>query len=189
MANHAGTTPMNARKDALLAAAEFLVAVNRVVTSTAGAQVGTVGRLVAMPGAVNVIAGEVHLTLELRALDFTQVEAMFRDLAAEADRIAERSGTTFQINLATRQQPALTAQRIRDLTVEACGEFGLSPELIQSGAGHDAQAMSHLGPMGMIFVPSVGGISHSPQELTQPADIVNGANIHLHLRLKLDREC
>ena len=71
---------------------------------------------------------------------------------------------------------------------EACGEFCLSPELIQSGAGHDAQAMSRLGPMGMIFVPSVGGISHSPHELTKPADIVNGANIHLHLLLKLDRE-
>src|SRR5262249_47036982 len=75
MANHAGTTPMNARKDALLAAAEFIVAVHRVVTSTAGAQVGTVGRLVAIPGAVNVIAGEVHLALELRALDVIKVEA------------------------------------------------------------------------------------------------------------------
>jgi beta-ureidopropionase / N-carbamoyl-L-amino-acid hydrolase len=172
-----------------VSASEFVVAVNRVVTSTAGDQVGTVGRIVAIPGAVNVIAGEVNLTLELRDLDVTKVEAMFRDISAEADRIAASRGTTFQITIATRQQPAITAQRIRDLTTEACNDFGFSNQLIQSGAGHDAQAMSRLGPMGMIFIPSVAGISHSPREFSKPEDIVNGSNVHLHLLLKLDREC
>jgi acetylornithine deacetylase/succinyl-diaminopimelate desuccinylase-like protein len=72
--------------------------------------------------------------------------------------------------------------------VEACADFGLSNQLIQSGARNDAQAMSRLGPMGMIVTPSVGGISHSPHELSEPRDMVNGSNIHLHLLLKLDQE-
>lgn len=188
MANHAGTTPMNARKDALLSASEFVVAVNRVVTVTSGDQVGTVGRIIAKPGAVNVIAGEVNLTLELRDLDVAKVELMFDEISHEADRIAACRGTTFQFNVATRQQPAITTQRSRDLLLEVCEVFGFSHQFIQSGAGHDAQAMSRLGPMSMIFIPSVGGISHSPHELSKPDDIVNGSNVHLHLILKLDQE-
>lgn len=188
MANHAGTTPMNARKDALVSASEFIVAVNRVITTTAGDQVGTVGRIVANPGAVNVIAGEVNLTLEVRDLDVAKVETMIRAITAEANRIAASRGTTFQINIATRQQSAITTQRNRNLLAEACQAFGFSNQLIQSGAGHDAQAMSRLGPMAMIFIPSVGGISHSPREFSRPDDIVNGANVHLHLLLKLDQE-
>ena len=187
VANHAGTTPMSARKDALLAAAEFIVVVNRVVTALAGDQVGTVGRVVASPGAVNVIAGEANLILELRDLEVAKVDAMFKEICAGADQIAGRTGTTFQIDIATIQQPATTTQRIRDLTLEACSEFGLTTDLVQSGAGHDSQAMSRLGPMGMIFIPSVLGISHSPHEFSKPVDIVNGANVHLGLFLKLDR--
>jgi beta-ureidopropionase / N-carbamoyl-L-amino-acid hydrolase len=188
MANHAGTTPMNARKDAVLSASEFVVAVNRVVTSATGEQVGTVGRIVASPGVVNVVAGEVNLTLELRDLDVGKVEKMFDEISYEADLIAARRGTPFQFDLATRQQPAIISQRHRELLVEVCEAFSFSNQLIQSGAGHDAQAMSHLGPMAMIFIPSVGGISHSPREFSKPDDIVNGSNVHLHLLLKLDQE-
>src|SRR5262249_7428793 len=101
MAKYCRATPTNQREEALPAGARFVLAANRVVASTAGDQVGTVGRIVAIPGAVNVVAGEVNLTLELRDLDVTKVEAMFRDISAEADRIAERSGTAFQINIAT----------------------------------------------------------------------------------------
>lgn len=185
--NHAGTTPMNARKDALVAASEFIVAVNRVVTSHPGDQVGTVGKIIALPGAVNVIPGEVQLTLELRDLDAAKVQQLYQEITLASQQIETSRGVTFQFTIATQQQPAITSQLIREATAQICGDLGQSYQLIQSGAGHDSQEMSRIGPMGMIFIPSVGGISHSPHEFSRPSDIINGANVHLHLLLKLDQ--
>ncbi|MFO0886355.1 MAG: M20 family metallo-hydrolase [Pirellulales bacterium] len=187
IANHAGTTPMNARKDALVAAAEFIVAVNRVVTSHSGDQVGTVGKIAALPGAVNVIPGEVQLTLELRDLEAAKVQQLYQEITLAAGQIETSRGVTFQFTVATQQQPAITSQLIRETTVQVCADLGRSYQMIQSGAGHDSQEMGRLGPMGMIFIPSVGGISHSPHEFSRPSDITNGGNALLHVLLKLDQ--
>ncbi len=185
-ANHAGTTPMDQRQDALLAAARFIEAVNRVVTSIPGRQVGTVGRIQAFPGAPNVIPGKVVLSLELRDLDSEKIQMLYQRIYGEAQRIAQTSGTKFDFKEINVNVPAPTDARIRQLISEAARELGLSTKLMPSGAGHDAQSMARLGPVGMIFIPSIGGISHSPGEYSRPEEITNGANVLLHTLLKLD---
>jgi beta-ureidopropionase / N-carbamoyl-L-amino-acid hydrolase len=186
-ANHAGTTPMNQRQDALLAAAKFIEAVNRIVTSVAGRQVGTVGRIQALPGAPNVIPGKVVLSLELRDLDAAKIKMLYEKIHAEAQQIARSSNTRFEFKEINVNVPAPTDSRIRKIIGDAARELGLTTKLMPSGAGHDAQDMALLGPVGMIFVPSVAGISHSPREFSHPADIANGANVLLHTLLKLDQ--
>jgi N-carbamoyl-L-amino-acid hydrolase len=186
-ANHAGTTAMNNRQDALLAAAKFIQAVNRVVTSVPGRQVGTVGRINALPGAPNVIPGKVVLSLELRDLDAAKINMLFENIKSEADKIAAESKTKFDFKEINVNIPAPTDPKIRSLISDAAHELGLTTKSLPSGAGHDAQDMARLGPVGMIFVPSVGGISHSPREFSHPEDIANGANVLLHTLLKLDR--
>lgn len=186
-ANHAGTTAMNNRQDALLAAAKFIEAVNRVVTSMPGRQVGTVGRIQALPGAPNVIPGKVVLSLELRDLDAAKIQMLFEKIKTQAGEIAQTSRVTFDFKEINVNIPAPTDTRIRRLIAESAKELGLSTRLMPSGAGHDAQDMAQLAPVGMIFIPSIGGISHSPKEFSRPADIANGANVLLGALLKLDR--
>jgi N-carbamoyl-L-amino-acid hydrolase len=185
-ANHAGTTPMDQRHDALLAAARFVEAVNKTVTSIPGRQVGTVGRMQAFPGAPNVIPGQVICTLELRDLDATKIDSMYTSIEAKATRIGGETGTRFAFRLLHENVPAPSDARVRSLIADAARELGLTTKVMPSGAGHDAQAMATLGPMGMIFVPSIGGISHAPKEFSRPEDITNGANVLLTTLLRLD---
>ena len=186
-ANHAGTTPMDQRHDALLAASRFVEMVNRVVRSTPGRQVGTVGRIQAFPGAPNVIPGKVVCTLELRDLDDAKVDSMYAQIEAEATKIGAENGTQFAYSELHVNAAAPSDPRMRAIITDAAKGLGLSTRAMPSGAGHDAQAMALLGPMGMIFVPSVGGISHSPKEFSRPKDIVNGANVLLRTVLAADR--
>jgi N-carbamoyl-L-amino-acid hydrolase len=186
-ANHAGTTPMDQRHDALLAASRFVEMVNRVVRGIPGRQVGTVGRIQAFPGAPNVIPGKVVCTLELRDLDDAKVDSMFTQIQAGAKKIGAENGTQFAYSELHVNSAAPSDPRMRALITEAAKGLGLSTRAMPSGAGHDAQAISLLGPMGMIFVPSVGGISHSPKEFSRPKDIVNGANVLLRSVLAADR--
>jgi N-carbamoyl-L-amino-acid hydrolase len=186
-ANHAGTTPMDMRRDAMLAAAHFVVAVNTIVRAEPGRQVGTVGRIRAEPGAPNVIPGRVILSLELRDLSAEKIRMMFARIRAESLRIAERTGTEISFSaIDATAVPAPTHPRIRDLLESAAGELGLTSLRMPSGAGHDAQEMAGLAPIGMIFVPSEGGISHSPKENTRPQDLINGADVLLRTLLKID---
>jgi N-carbamoyl-L-amino-acid hydrolase len=189
IANHAGTTPMDQRHDALLAAAKFIDAVNRIVTGVPGRQVATVGRIEALPGAPNVIAGKVILTLEMRDLDRPKIEALFEAIHDEAtERIAAATKTEFHFRLYHDKKPALTDERIRQIITRAAAELDLSAERTPSSAGHDSQNMALLGPMGMIFIPSVGGISHSADEFSRRDDIINGVNVLLHSLIILDKE-
>jgi N-carbamoyl-L-amino-acid hydrolase len=188
VANHAGTTPMDRRRDALLSAAELTLATNRIVSSMPGRQVATVGRIRAEPGAPNVIPGRVTLSLEIRDLAADKMELVYQAIAAEAQRIAEARQTPIgftEIDVAL--SPAPTDERIRRIITEAAASLGLTVQSMPSGAGHDAQDMSHIAPIGMIFVPSKGGISHSPKEYTSPADMANGVNVLLRTILAIDR--
>jgi N-carbamoyl-L-amino-acid hydrolase len=185
-ANHAGTTPMDRRRDALLAAAKLIQAVNRVVTSVPGRQVGTVGRIQALPGAPNVIPGKVVLSLELRDLDAAKIATLYERIHAEARQIADASGTRFDFKEINVNTPAPTDPRVRAVIATSARELGLTTKLMPSGAGHDAQDMARLGPVGMIFVPSVGGISHSPREFSRPEDITNGGNVLLGAVMGVD---
>ncbi|HEY9385223.1 MAG TPA: Zn-dependent hydrolase [Gemmatimonadales bacterium] len=185
-ANHAGTTPMNRRRDALLVASQCIQAVNRIVRSVPGRQVGTVGKLRVEPGAYNVIPGRVVFGLELRDLDDARVLRFYREIHAEFERLARLGGTTISFRETLASLPALTDPAIRRTIAAAAKGLGLVTMALPSGAGHDAQEMARIGPAGMIFVPSVGGISHSPKEFSRPADITNGANVLLHTLLALD---
>ncbi|MFY9556717.1 MAG: Zn-dependent hydrolase, partial [Blastocatellia bacterium] len=183
-ANHAGTTPMNQRRDAMLAAARFIDAVNRTVNGVAGRQVGTVGKIQAFPGAYNVIPGKVVLGLELRDLDASKIQTLYQKIRDEAAQIAGVTGTTFDFTETNSIVPAPTDERIRKLIDDTARQLGMTTKWLPSGAGHDAQEIARLGPVGMIFVPSVAGISHSPREYSRPEDIANGANVLLHTLLK-----
>jgi N-carbamoyl-L-amino-acid hydrolase len=185
-ANHAGTTPMNARRDALLAAAKYIEAVNRVVTSVAGRQVGTVGRIQAFPGAYNVVPGKVTTSLGLRDLDAAKVQMLFEKIQAGAREIEKATGTKFEFKQVNATPPAPTDARIRRVIDESAKQLGFTTKLMPSGAGHDAQEIANLCPVGMIFVPSRDGISHSPREFSTPEDIANGTNVLLHTLIKLD---
>lgn len=185
-ANHAGTTPMNGRRDALLAAAKYIEAVNRVVTSIPGRQVGTVGKIQAFPGAYNIVPGKVTTSLGLRDLDAAKVQMLFAKIQDEVRQIEKATGTKFDFKSLTASPPAPTDARIRRAIDESAKQLGFTTKLLPSGAGHDAQEIAHLCPIGMIFVPSRDGISHSPREFSTPEDITNGVNVLLHTLLKLD---
>lgn len=188
MANHAGTTPMNRRKDALVVAAELALAINHIANEVEGRQVATVGRIEAFPGAPNVIPGKVSMSLEIRDLDATKMQRIYELIEAEAKRIAEARSTRIlfaEIDVAA--PPAPTDNRIRDIIAAAADELGLSYQRMPSGAGHDAQDIALIAPTGMIFVPSVDGISHSPQEFTSAEDMANGASVLLQTVLTIDR--
>ena len=185
-ANHAGTTPMNQRRDALLAAARYIDAVNRIVTSIPGRQVGTVGKIQALPGAFNVVPGKVNTSLGLRDLDAAKVQMMFERIQGEVREIETKTGTKFTFKQVTSSEPALTELSIRRAIEESAKNLGLTTKQMPSGAGHDGQEIVRLGPIGMIFVPSRDGISHSPREFSKPEDITNGANVLLHTLLRLD---
>src|SRR5947209_3333453 len=185
-ANHAGTTPMDQRRDTLLSAARFIQKVNQVVTSIPGRQVGTVGWIKAQPGAYNVIPGKTVWGLELRDLDEGKINDIFSRIRAESAAIGALNGTTFNFTEPTMIHPALTDKTFQKLIDDTAKELRLSTRIMPSGAGHDAQEISHLGPVGMIFIPSVGGISHSPKEFSRPEDIENGANVLLNTVLHFD---
>lgn len=189
IANHAGTTPMNMRKDAMLPAAKFILAVNETVKSYEGAQVGTVGKIEAFPGAGNVIPGEVTLNLELRDLSSEKIWKIYSELESKAKAFAEESGTELKIvHQDVASEPAIANPAIQKAIESSASKLGLSTMYLPSGAGHDAQEMARIGPIGMIFIPSKNGISHSPQEYSLPEDIANGANVLLKTILRIDKE-
>ncbi len=186
-ANHAGTTPMNARRDALLSAAWFIKRVNEEITAAPGRQVGTVGWIEAEPGAPNVIPGKVRLTLEMRDLDWDKIDGIFGRLKQASDEIGESNDTKFSFEEIYDNPPRLTDPRLQQRIESASQLLGLSSKAMPSGAGHDAQSLSHIVPVGMIFVPSRDGISHSAEEFTTESDVTNGANVLLQTILSLDR--
>jgi beta-ureidopropionase / N-carbamoyl-L-amino-acid hydrolase len=185
-ANHAGTTPMAERADALLAAAHLTVAVNEIVRAEQGRQVGTVGRLQVHPNVPNVIPGRVVHTVELRDLSGSTLTKLAERIQARARDIAAATRTTMTFRRISHNEGATADPRVQKAIEQAADGLRLTRVRMPSGAGHDAQMAARLCPMGMIFVPSVGGISHSPKELTRWEDCANGANALLQTVLGLD---
>jgi N-carbamoyl-L-amino-acid hydrolase len=185
--NHAGATPMDQRQDAMLAAAKFTVAVNDAIRSESGRQVATVGRLNVTPNTTNVIPGQVVLTVDLRDLDQNKIDrftARFEQIARE---IGAATNTKFAFTQLVNSAPAISDSRILTVIESSATALGLSHQRMPSGAGHDAQEVAHIAPMAMIFVPSVGGISHSPKEFSRADDIANGANVLMNAVVAADR--
>ncbi len=185
--NHAGTTPMTERHDAMVAAAELTLAVREVASRRQGRQVGTVGRLAIEPNSPNVIPGRATLSVEFRDLSEQVLRELGDAVKARGAEIAARTGTSIAFTLASTNRPALAASAVQAAIGRAAAAAGLKTTRLPSGAGHDAQQIALLCPMGMIFVPSVGGISHSPKELTTWEDCAHGANVLLKTVLDLDQ--
>ena len=187
MANHAGTTPMDARQDALVAASQLVLAVRRVAGARQGRQVGTVGRLDVQPNSPNVVPGRVVLSVEFRDLSPRVLDGLGEAIRAEAAAIARDTRTTIDMRLASTNPPAPAHAGVMAAIQAAAARRDLPARVLPSGAGHDAQMIAGLCPMGMIFVPSVGGISHSPREFTRWDDCARGAQTLLDTALALDR--
>jgi N-carbamoyl-L-amino-acid hydrolase len=186
-ANHAGTTPMAPRRDALVAASRIVLAVNDLAVNTPGEQVATVGMMNVFPNATNTVPGKVELSIDLRDLDKERLKGLIRRLEAEIASIATETRTEIDARRTLEVAPTLAAPDIERAIERACKELGTSHTRLPSRAGHDAGEIGRFTDMGMIFVPSRGGISHSEDEYTSPEQCASGANILLHTFLQLDR--
>lgn len=188
VANHAGTTPMHKRQDAMLAAAHLTIAINEAALGIFGRHVATVGRIHAEPGAPNVIPGRVVMSLEIRDLTIPGMDQVFAAIKRRVRDIEDVTKTHIRFELIEVDSvPAPTDPRLRTIISAAAAELNLTYKLMPSGAGHDAQDMATIAPTGMIFVPSIGGISHSPREFTRPSDMANGADVLIRTILAIDR--
>lgn len=185
-ANHAGTTPMHLRQDALAATAEMVLAVERIVNDGQhAAAVATVGKLSIQPGAVNVIPGQVDFAVEIRDLAVEVMDEIAEQVLAELQKIAAARGVELVWELASDVQPAPLDHAVRKTIAEVASKLGYVWREMPSGAGHDAQHLARICPTGMIFVPSKDGLSHSPAEYTAADDCVRGANVLLQTLIQL----
>jgi N-carbamoyl-L-amino-acid hydrolase len=187
-ANHAGTTPMKRRKDALAAASRAVLALREEVRGEPGRQVGTVGEMKVEPGASNVIPGKVTFSVELRDLDEEKIARIGTRILQRFAAIAREENVQIACTPPDLDKPALTAPGFQEAIRAAAREAGLATLDLPSGAGHDAQNVARFAPVGMIFVPSRGGISHSPLEYSSPEQVANGAEVLYRALLRLDAQ-
>ena len=177
-AAHAGATPMRLRQDALAGAAEIMVELERgAIASISGSTVATVGVAAVRPGAINVIPGEVELQVDIRDHDLAARTAVVDSFLEAVESIAARRGLEFDVATITRDDPAACSPLVTAATRSACADLGIACMDIVSGAYHDAMVLGAAVPIGMIFVPSRDGISHSPLEYTSPAEIEHGVRV------------
>ena len=185
--NHAGTTPMAERKDAMLTAAHLIVAVHQEIRAQRGEQVGNVGQLAVSPDAANVVPGAVRFPIELRDLKDEVVDSVLERIGARGARLAQETGCTVGIHRILREPPADLDPGLRALLTKVAREAGHEPLALPSRAGHDAQNTARHGiPTAMIFVPSRSGISHSPEEWTSWEDCARGVDLLRRAVLAVD---
>ena len=183
--NHAGTTPMRLRHDAGYCAAATGHFLRQLAREIGGSQVATVGKVDLHPNLINVIAARARLTVDLRNTDEALLAAAERRLAGFLEQLAADEGVQAEAKTLARFEPVLFDKGVADLIARTAVKLGHSCRPMTSGAGHDAQMMARLCPTAMIFVPSVGGISHNPAEHTEPAHLAAGADVLLHTLLEL----
>ena len=184
-ANHAGTTPMDARKDAGLGAAAFILAVRRLVLEEFPGCVANVGAVRFEPGAFNIVPGLAELILEFRSPRKESFALLEEALLALAFDLAELYDLGLQYEFLGRHQPTPMSPAVSQAVAAAAEALSLRSIPLASGAGHDAQLLAEACPSGMVFIPSVGGISHSPDEFSRWKDCLNGANVLLQTCLRM----
>lgn len=187
-ANQVGPTPMEGRHDALCAAAEMILAVNRLPERMGGNMVATVGEIHNRPNSRNIIPDGVHFTVDIRSWDDDLALSAWEVLQGEFRAIAARRGCPLRLEETWRVAHSPFAEPLVDRVLETAQELGYSAMRMVSGAGHDASYMNHLCPTAMIFVPSIGGRSHVEVEETTWEDCEAGANVLLHCILKSANE-
>lgn len=183
-ANHAGTTPMSMRCDALVAASQVVLAVNQI-GNTPGQQVATVGKMEVKPNAANVVPGWVEMSLDIRDLSSLHIDSLLSQLRTHLEEIAVATNTQIRLNPCLHNEPALAEPYIQKAIALSCEQLDLSYTYLPSRASHDAQEMAQIADMGMIFVPSEMGVSHDASEYTSPEQCVQGANILLQTLIRL----
>jgi hydantoinase/carbamoylase family amidase len=184
-ADHAGTRPVADRRDASLGAAAFTLAAREVVLRDFPDCVVNVGQMRFEPGAFNIVPARAILALQFRSADAEQFDRLEAALLAAAEAEAARFGLTVEAQRLDAHNPTPMHPAAQAAIEAGAAELGLRSLRLASGAGHDAQSMAHLGPAGMLFVPSVDGARHSPSEFTEWADCVRGAETLLAAALRL----
>ena len=184
-AAHAGTTPLELRRDALLATADFALRGTQLVATQHYGSMFTVGRITAHPGSFSVVPGKVDFTLDIRSSAAETLRAVDAELQDLAEDIASTRGTEFFSRTIDRTEPVTLSERIIGIMKEESGILGCSWMPLTSGAGHDAQIIAPLAETGMIFIPCRDGISHSPEEMIEWQDLETGANLLLRTLLRL----
>jgi N-carbamoyl-L-amino-acid hydrolase len=177
--DHAGTTPMTMRKDALTAASALIVRFPELARSASDSAVITAGIITVEPGSANVVPGTARLTVDFRDLERANLDRLARTIDAAAHAVATGHGLEVDVEFEPAIPPSHLDGRIQRIIGDAAAARGLRASALPSGAGHDSQNLATLAPTGMIFVPSVGGRSHCPEEHTDWPDVENGANVLL----------
>jgi allantoate deiminase len=173
---HAGATPMSLRHDSLAAASEIMSLIEAEASAT-GTSVGTVGQLSLEPGGINIIPGHVEFSLDLRDIDQGVRDRVEGRILEDAAEICRRRGVEMGVETLQRLAPAPCSELVMDAVGRACERFGIRLHALPSGAGHDGMQLAGLCPMGMIFVRSRGGVSHSPEEWSTKKDCAAGCNV------------
>lgn len=186
-ANHAGTTPMDSRQDALVAAAQIVLFVQSIALKMPSQPVATVGFLTVAPNAVNIVPGQVDLTVDMRDLSQACLDEMKELLDQELKAIATQTHTQITVSPILVVEPTSAAALVQQAIEKTCQQFALSYCHLPSRAGHDALEIGRFTDMGMIFVPSEAGVSHSGEEYTSPEQCIYGANVLLNTLLRLDK--
>ncbi len=184
-ADHAGTTPMGLRADALVAAARFIAAAPERVAADFPEAVVTCGNVEVKPGVANVTPREVTVWVEFRAGTEAELDGIDEALRRLAEEVAAGPGLAAQVDARSSSHPTPMDSGMQSLIQQAADSLGYATHSLPSGAGHDAQMLAAITPTGMLFVPSKDGRSHSPAEYTPPEDLVAGANVLLHAVLAL----
>ena len=187
-ANHAGTTPMQGRQDAMVAASNVVLLVQELALEHPGDPVATVGRLDVWPNAANVVPGSVELTVDIRDLDPVVLDRLVSDLETRLSCIAEQCGCQIHLDPAFEVEPTPADPDVMRTIASAARQLEVTSCVLPSRASHDAQEMGRRWPMGMIFVPSRGGLSHSAAEYTSPRHCWAGTAVLLRTLQELDRQ-
>jgi len=191
-ADHSGTTPMQMRKDALVAAALLIAFIEKTCrkfsTMAKGRVVGTVGALKIEPGVINAVPGKTELLIDIRAITAQAKDRVTRIVKAEAQRIARKRKIGVEVLTIREEDPVPLDKRLLRLTRRICDEKDIVYEIMPSGAGHDAMQMAKITPAGMIFIPSQRGISHNPLEWTDPDDIGLGTQLLMETMIRVANE-
>lgn len=173
-ADHSGGTPMSLRRDALCGAAETILELERIARESSSS-VGTVGVISARPGAVHTIPGDVELRVDIRGTDADEKRDVVARFRSRLEAIARERELELTVESSVDEDPVPCAPRVRAAIAEALADAGIAAIEMPSGGGHDAQHLAHCTEVGMLFVPSIGGISHTPDERTSWDDLAHGA--------------
>lgn len=185
--DHAGTTPMAIRKDALAAGSDIILGFERICKRM-DALVGTIGRVEVFPNSLNVVPGKMVLGMDVRSMSTALIDQTFSLLRKELDRIRDRRGIEIKMETEIVSKPVLFPRKMVDRIRQACDRLQIPYLKMTSGAGHDAMHIAEISPTGMVFIPSRDGRSHSPEEWTDFEHICQGTEVLACTIAELDRE-